>query len=270
MDKMTVTSIILVSFPEMLLILITTLMIAGYKDVFNFKDKKNIWKLSASVLLMLFASVFPRAILPVVTYNFILMLILYPLIITLVYRSRIMPTILGTLLSLAIIVIGESTLFSMSLKLFNLSLQQVYSDDFIRFVITLPIRLLQVIVIVVISKYKKINFITAKLNIDEWIQIMLYALMTISSMLSIEKGLKNIQKDYFTITSLIVNVLIAVIFSTWTIITIFKKRKKTLIDKKIHDFELMRIRQLLSKGYTEHVVKLIDATIEERGKRHEI
>ena len=85
-------------------------------------------------------------------------------------------------------------------------------------------------------------------------------------MISVETGLKNINRDYKTITTLIVNICIIVLFSTWIIYRLFKLKNRSLISRKIHDFELERIKSLLDEGYTDHAIELIEQTLKERGK----
>lgn len=270
MDKMSVTSVLLVSFPEMLLIVISTLTIAGYRDILNFKEKKNLINLFLCSLLMTIISVACRAILPSATLNFILMAVLYPIIIHCIYRYRIISTILGIILSLIIIILGESIFITILLKVTGLSLETVYASNILRLLFSVPIRLSQLLVIALACKLRRINLKFVQLSVHEWIQITLLALMILSSMFSIESGFKNIKRDVNTIIKLIINVFIAIIFSTWMIISIFRIKKISKVNQKINNFELKRIRKLLIEGHTEHVIKLINTKLNEEGENNEI
>ena len=86
-------------------------------------------------------------------------------------------------------------------------------------------------------------------------------------MINIENGLKNINKDFNTMSILIVNILIILMFSLWMIYKIMQLRKKTILDQKIRTVELERIKKLLSEGHSPHVINLIDTTIKGRKKK---
>ncbi|NSW91623.1 MAG: hypothetical protein HPY74_13280 [Firmicutes bacterium] len=266
MDSMTIRSIIFVGFPEMLFIVLTTLTTAGYKDALNFKDMKNIYKILLSSALITIVSVTFRSFVPLLIYNVILATFIYPLIIYAIFRYKLFPIIMGVLLSLVILVIGESIAVSSILKILGISLEITYSNDFLRILVSLPVRVFQLLGIIILSRVRNINFYALKLSTEDLIQTILFGLLIISSMISVETGLKNIERDFKTITTLIVNICIIVIFTTWMVYKWFKLKNRSLISRKIHDFELERIKSLLKEGYTDHVIELIDETLRERGK----
>ncbi|HHV98311.1 MAG TPA: hypothetical protein GXX36_01855 [Clostridiaceae bacterium] len=266
MDKMSVTSILLVSLPEMILIVITALMIAGYKDILNFKDKKNIWRLFIASSLMCLFSTIGRMLFNSITTNLLVMMVLYPLIVYLVYRYNIISTICGVLVALVPLLLGEAIFVSLLLKITNMPISQVYASNLLRIAFSLPIRICQLLAVILISRLKNYNLSMVKLNVDEWIQVVLFVLMISSSLSSIESGFNNLNKDYNTIIKLIINVLIAVLFSSWMIYCIYKIRRKSDIDKRINYFELKRIKKLLEEGYTDHVINLINIKLHEEGK----
>ena len=268
---MNVLSILCVSFPELLLVVLTTLITAGYKDALNFKDTKNIYRVLLSAIILTIFSVAFRPFFPLLIYNVILAIFLYPLIIYIVFRHKIsshkiLPIVMGVLLSIATLIIGEAIVVSSVLKIFNISLETTHINDLLRITISLPVRAFQVLVIIILSKVRNINFSTLKLSTEDLIQTILFGLLIISSMISVETGLKNINRDYKTITTLIVNICIIVLFSTWIIYRLFKLKNRSLISRKIHDFELERIKSLLDEGYTDHAIELIEQTLKERGK----
>lgn len=270
MDKMSITSILLVSFPEAILIVISTLTIAGYKDILNFKEKKNFLKLFLCSLIMIIFSVVCRAILPLATLNFILMAALYPIIIYSIYHYRVAPTILGVIVSLVVLMLGEAVSITTLLKTIGLSLESVYLSNILRVLFSLPTRLFQLITIIIMCKLRNINLSFIRLSLNEWFQIILFSFVILSSMFSIESGFKNIDRDINTITKLIVNIFIAIIFSFWMILNIFRVKKRSKINEKINTFELKRIKNLLLEGHTEHVIKLINIKISGEGRNNEI
>jgi len=264
MDKMSIWTILFVSFPEELLIVLTTLVLIGYKDFLNFKKSENIFRLLFSVILMVIFACTGRMLLPSISLNSLVSFIAFTLILTITYRIRLLSSFFSILTAFIVIIVGESTLLVAIMKLFNISLQVFLTNDAIRILVTLPERLLQIMIILIISRIKNTNFNKISLSIDEWIQISLFSMVIIGSMISIEAGFKNINHDHYTITNLIINICITISFSAWTIYKIFKIRKKTIISNRIRDFELKRIKKLLIEGYTNHVIELIDSTLKER------
>ncbi|NLC68610.1 MAG: hypothetical protein GX754_07485 [Clostridiaceae bacterium] len=266
MDDMSVVSILCVSFPEEILVVLTTLIIAGYKDALNFSIRKNILKLLLTSIILTVISVAFRPFLHLFIYNVIIALVFYPIVIYFIFKHNIFQAFIGVLLSIVVLIIGEAILLSSTIKLFNISLEIAYSSDIIRFLISLPVRIFQVFVIIILSKVRNIKFHAIKLTTEELVQTILCGLLIISSMVSVEKGLKNIKRDVATITVLIVNICIIVIFSAYLIYRIFTLKNHYVISRKIHNFELERIRNLLKEGYTDHVIELIEETLNERGK----
>lgn len=224
-----------------------------------------------STIFLTIISVAFRPFIPLFIYNVILAMILYPLVIYFVFKRELNPKkilhiIIGVFLSIVVLIISESILISSTLKIFHISLETAYNNDIVRILISLPVRTFQVLVIIALSKIRKISFYSLKFSTEDLIQTVLYGLLIISSMISVETGLKNIERDYKTITTLIINVFIIVLFSAWIIYKLFKLKTHSILSRKIHDFELERIKSLLKEGYTEHVIELIEQTLKERGK----
>jgi hypothetical protein len=268
-DKMSLVSIIFVSFPEELLIVATTMALAGYKDLLNFRQKENLFKLLISASLMVAASVILRSVLPSLTMNAIIMLPVFYSIIILVYRHRPAACIPGFILSMLVLTLGDALFTSLLLKILNLSLKQVHQNDFLRILVYLPKDAVQILVLVFILNKKNINLQFKKLSLGRIIQLALFSLLLVQSMFSIEIGWKNIDRDFNTILILLINVLVVILFLLWVMLHIFRLEKKSEIDKKIYNFELERIKKLLQEGQTSHALKLIDLTIKQRGKKDE-
>lgn len=265
MDKMSLLSILLVSLPEEILFVVTTLTVAGYKDVLNLKEKKNFIKLMLASILMVLISASCRLLLPLSTFSSYAMLVLFPMVIILVYKQRFLPSILGFLLSITVLVICEAALLSPFLKLLKITLQDVHSSDMTRILASIPVRALQLLVAVIICRIKDISLSTVKLTIEEWIRIALFGIIILSSMVFIESGLRNLQHDSKTMLHFIINICVAVLFCSWMFCSIFKLRKRRQIDEKIRNFELQRIRKLLAEGHTKLVIELIDTTLNNKG-----
>ena len=263
MDKMSVVSIVFVSLPEAILVFIIILTVAGYIEALNFRDRKHIIKIFFASVFSVIFSVALRSFLPLATLSFVIMFLLYPIIMLIIFRSKLLSTILGTVLAFSIFIIGE-LICTIFMNIMNFSLSQVYSNDAMRIFISLPTRIIQIIAVIIICRIKNISFKMDRLNAEQWIQLILFIFMIVSSMVSIESGLNNINRDTKTIVYLMVNILIALVFSSWTVYNIFRLRKKNLIDEKIRNIELERIRKLLAEGCSEHVIELIDLTLMKR------
>lgn len=265
MDKMSITSILLVSFPEELLMLLTSLVLIGNRESLDFRNKKNFFKLLIASSIMTACAVIGRSLLPYTTANFILQLIIFYITFIVMYRYRIPASALATVLSFLTVAIGEVLILGPTLNLLNISIEQVYSNDFFRILISFPARFFQILVIALVCKKKEINLSMVKLSIDEWVQVTLFCFMVISSMVSMESGFRNINRDFGTILKLIINICIAIIFSCWMAYKIFKTKKESVLKQKIRKFELQRIKKLLLDGHTEHVLQLIELALKERG-----
>ena len=265
MDKMSVWSILLVSFPEEILVLVTTLAAAGYKDVLNFKRRKNVILFLSALILMVASAVGGRAVLPSATANFFLQALLFYLIIICIYKYRVIACIPSFLLAISVLVIGEAVFGSICLKLLNLTLDDVNSIDLIRVLVTIPIRLSQIAVVVIVCKIRNINVHINKLTTGEWISIITYCITVVLCMISIEVGVRNLNRDFETIIKLLLSVVIAVLFISWMIIKVFGMQKKITINENMHDVELYHVKKLLEEGRTEYAIELIELTLKDRG-----
>jgi len=261
-DKLSLFSIIFVSYPEDILILIITLAAAGYKDVINLKEGKNLIRLLLTSLAMTITTVAFRAFLPYFTYTFVVTLLLSFFIIIASYRYKPLSCFLGFLLSALILLVAEVLVYGVVLNLLGISIETVHSSDIYRLLASLGTRILQIACIFIILKIRNFKLQYVRLGKDEWIQIILFILMILSSLYTIEKGLRNVNSDYGTIINLIINICILLIFSGWMIFKIFKIRKRTIIEYKVHDFELNRIKKLLLQGKVNHAIELIDLSLD--------
>jgi len=259
MDKIPAWSALFVSFPEELLIVLITLSVAGYRDVIDFKDKNNLAKLLGSTSLMVISSVAGRFLLPSVTLNSIIQAIIFYLIIVVIYKYNPFSCLAGFMLSLTLLVVSEAIFLSLSLTFFKLTPFQAYSNTLFAVLFSLPDRIIQIAALIVICKKKDLRLRFEKLSISEWISIALYCLIIFANMFSLEIGFSIIQSSGSKIIlSLILNIGMAIIFSSWLIYSIFKVRQKVILNEKMRTFELMSIRKLLSEGHIDHVIDLID------------
>jgi len=264
MDKMSLISIIFVSIPESILILITTLVAAGYKDVVSLKNKRNAVKLITCTLIIALSAVFIRTFSTNITHNAIITFTATFFIIIAMYRYKPISCLMGYLLAMIVILVSEGVVMGVVMNLFSITVEQVFSSDLTRILLSLPNRFLQISTIFIILKIKSFNLKYTKLTPDEWIQTVLFILMIFSSLFTIEKGARNIHNDSGIITNLIINTCILVLFSGWMIFRIFSLRKRTVIGRKIHSLELSRIKTLLKQGRTDYVIELIDLALNNR------
>ena len=266
MDKMSILSIILVSFPEELLLVTITLAAAGYKDVLNLRVRKNLAKLLLTAAVMTITTVSIRSLLPYFSYTAAVTLTLMFFIIVIAYRFKPISCFLGYLLSVLILTAGDMIVLGIGMSLLQIPLETLYSSDFLRIIFSLPTRFLQIISIILIIRMKNLKLSFVRLRFDEYIQVILFLLMIFSSVYTVERGFGNLKNDFGTILNLIVNTVILVIFSAWMIVKIFMIRKRNLINKKVHDIELNRIKKLLEQGHTNRVIELIDLSLNSKSE----
>lgn len=263
MDKMTIWSFLLVTLPEVLLIVATAMSFTGYADLFNFKYRSGVLKLLYTALAGSVIIALSRAYAPAAIINLTIVAVSFPLLLLIVYRRSFFTTFLGYVAAQITVLVPEAFSSVFMLKLLGLTYEQGLADDFFRFIVTLPVRLCQLMALLLICRAKRININTGGIPRDELIKQLLFGLMIISSLISIESGIKNLDSDFNTMLHLIINIILITLFSSWTVFSIFKLRKRKAIDEKIRDFELKRIKKLLSEGYTDHVIELIDSTLKE-------
>jgi hypothetical protein len=257
-------STLFVSFPEELLIVIITSAAAGYKEVFNFKSINNVLKLLVSTSLMVLCSIIVQFLIPSFTIGFMVQSVIFFTIIISVFRYNAVSCILGFLLSSAVIIISEALFASMIIKLMNISELDVRSNSIYLFLFSIPDRLMQILTMIVIAKVRKISLRITKLSIDEVVPLILYCIMTISSMFCVEVSIWNKSNSVNSTVFLILAVLITVLFSSWLIYKIFVVKKNSMMKDKMHEIELEHVKQLLAEGKTDYVIELIELTLREK------
>jgi hypothetical protein len=260
-DKLSLFSIIFVSYPEALLIVLITLAAAGYKEVLNFRESKNLIRLTLTTLANVIMTVAFRAVLPYFTYTALVTYSLSFFIIILVYRYKPLSCFLGFLLGVLTVMAGDIIVYVGILNLIDVSYEVIHANDWLRLFASLGGRVLQLSALIVIIKVKSFKLQYVRLKFDEWIQVILFLLTILSSSYTIEKAVKSMQNDLSNILNLVINTSILLIFSAWMIVKIFKLRKRTILEQKVHNFELNRIKKLLEQGQTDHVIELIDLAL---------
>ena len=263
MDRMSVVSILFVSLPEAILTFIIILTVAGYSEALNFRDRNHIIKLFSASVFSVILSVALRSFLPLATLGFVIMFPFYLIITLFVFKTKFLQTILGNIFSFLIIVIGD-LMTAGFISILSFSLSEVYASDPLRIFLSLPARIIEIIAVIITCRIKNISLKVDKFSANQWIQLSLFCFMIVSSMISIESALSVINRDTKTTLHLMINILIALVFSSWTIYNMFKLKKKTVINEKIRNMELERIMKLLNEGCTEHVVELIELTLMKR------
>jgi hypothetical protein len=213
---------------------------------------------------MVASSVLLRSILPSITLNFIIQLVVFYLIIIAIYRYNVISCILGYVLSIAIYIMSEA-LLALVMNLFSMSVEDIYSSDIIRVLASIPERVVQIFSIVVICKLRNINLRVEKLPLKDFMSIVFFCGMIISSMISIESGILSKNNGIYIKCNLVINIFVAFVLCSWLIYSIFKLRKKLHIKENIYDVELHHIKQLLEEGQADHAIELIDLTLRDRG-----
>lgn len=264
MDKMTIWSILFVSFPEAILVVLTVLALTGYKDALNFKKIDIVLKLLLTASLFVAFIVFSRTISIMVAQAIILNLIFMYLLFAIVYRVNLLGLLLGVLLVMIISIVGDGVSFAFSKVFFNFGLEQVFKNDFYRFAIALPARLLQIILLYIVCKIRVLNFSIVKMSISEILKIILFFFILISSIVSLESVLRNSSNDILVLGKLCINILITFIFSFWIFYSMSKLQKKEYLKDSMKNIELQHIKQLLEEGKTDYVIQLLDQTLNDK------
>lgn len=266
MDKMSIWSALFVSFPEELLIVIITLASTGYLGVLDIRNKKNAIKLFSTAALMVITAVVLRSIINSMTIEFVIQTVLFYVEITVVYRYKIFASILGFILSYIVLFFCESVVLIGLMNLLNLSFEDIYKNDILRLLFSLPDRVFQIATVVVICKVRKINLRVVRSSIEIWAIAVLSFLILSNFVSSVEPVLLNRTKTSAGfIPELILSLIIVISYSLWLVYNMVSLKMTGSIRENMHDVELNHIKQLLEEGKTDYAVELIELTLRDRG-----
>lgn len=148
MDKLGIVSVLLVSFPEAICNLYLGFVLTGHRGKL-YLDKFNILRAVIAVSLMVLTSVASRGVLDNLFYIIIVNMVSYILIIKLVYRLKLLHCCLCVFLFYGILFTIEA-IYLFPIAAFINSSPGIYcfSNDAVRFILSLPERAIQVFIIV--------------------------------------------------------------------------------------------------------------------------
>lgn len=155
MDKMSLLSILLVSVPEEFLIVLMLCLLVGRRDIINFRQKSNIYRVIIATVLTVAWADFIRAHIENVLFIFTSNMVVATIVYVLVLRIKWYKASLGVLVIFVIHLVIESIAAIGMLAISGVTLEQMYSNDIMRIIFTLPIRLMQVAIVVLLYNLKK-------------------------------------------------------------------------------------------------------------------
>jgi len=168
---------ILISFPESLLIGILSILTIG-KFSYLTENKKNIIRiLIYSILSAAFSIYFGNLVSDVEVL--LLYLFITPLLFIFVLKLKLYESIISSIFGLVILVITEVLFFSLADPFIGNIIEHIYSDIHLLFLISLPSRLLQLILIYLFYKFnfRVIDFENKNIkNKEYYIQLVVYVL----------------------------------------------------------------------------------------------
>ncbi len=222
MDQMSLFSIFSTSLPEAVFDVFLGMLIVGEKDRFRL-EKTSIISYMMAVFLFCLSAVAIRRIIPVSLITLFIVTMLYAVIYKAIYRVNFLKAVTGALFVTSLIVTIESFYFPPYVAFVN-SLKSILTDDITRLLISVPERVIQFTIILILWNSKNIF-----INMARFSKIKTFAIITIFCNLSIQAilwyVLLNIIKNVILTVFLLVATtlsIVAIIF-TFKIITSFTK-----------------------------------------------
>ncbi len=163
MDKPTFINVFLVWLPDLAIYLTLMLLVAGEKKFLDVRKKTNLFKFVLSICVLLIVMIIERPFVPNFVFNMLILTIVYLLMLVFVYKIELYRA----MFSIAIVLLISITMENMY-TLFLITYVFEGLDDFLlsqwpKFFAILPLRLLQIALIVFLFKYY-IVFVSTKLN----------------------------------------------------------------------------------------------------------
>ncbi|MCX8129727.1 MAG: hypothetical protein N3I35_06470 [Clostridia bacterium] len=255
-------SVLFVTVPEQALMLITCLLVAGYKDVFSLRVEKNIVKLLGTVILMVISSILClRFIDNSNTTKSIALGIMFLMIIYTVFRYSFFKCLGGLLVSSIIVIIGEAISYSIILSILNITSIDVYNfSTFSMVLISSPTRILQLVFLYFLLHSKKIKIEINKPSKNEIVLLSFCIAIIIMNMYQIEHFI-TISRTKEDTLLMFMNAICTTGFSLFCLMKLTSMEKKMVYQHLMHDFDLHRIKQLIEEGRTDYAAELIDLTL---------
>lgn len=150
-DQISIPSIILVSLPEGLIILTIGILAIGRKDYLE--DRGNYIKLLLYTIISAVASYFIRRNVGSETESLIVHIILSSLLFIIVLRFRFYESIMAILFGMTLLVFTEAVSLIPIAAFTEIDISSVKNDDILRFLLTIPERIIQLVLIFIVLKF---------------------------------------------------------------------------------------------------------------------
>jgi hypothetical protein len=257
--------LLFVSFPEELFLILIVLAMAGKKEAFDFTKIRNIFL--PIMMSVCFITVTEAANYLGVqdTYKLLLIFVTLFASVFFVYRINIGICLLSCALSVLVIIIAESVFLTLIAYSFDMMLDQMQRNTVVKFVCTLPERILQITVLIILLKFKSVPVkrFDKKLEVKDWMIIGLFVIAMISNMKSIESGIKQLHYDPLNLAILISNIIIMIILTVSLVYKVILLQKKVTLKAGMHNVDLFHIRTLIEEGKSDYAIQLIDMTLDQ-------
>lgn len=176
MDRMSIFSIFIVSFPEELLIGLIGILAIGK---FNFfKSTSNIIRLFIFAIVAAISSYFLRRSLTADSTEVLLLTILiFSLLFIFIMQFKFYESIIAVLFAYILFIIIEAVCYLSISSIIPITAKEIYSSDFKRFLITLPERVIQIMLVILSFRYKLKIIDLENVNIKKkgyYIQVFVY------------------------------------------------------------------------------------------------
>lgn len=181
MDKMSLLSVVTVSIPEEILSIYLCFLITGEKFHLFLDDKINVIRLAIAVSLMVTSSVVLRALLPEMVLFFLVNMLVIAVIFKFTYKMKWYKAALNSLILYGFLMSIEIVYAPVFLTIAGITMEQLQSSDSWRILCSIPIRGIQIFLIISLWNWNKVVF-----NIKEYKEVRVTFFLFMTLLLSIE------------------------------------------------------------------------------------
>jgi len=172
LDKLSLISLITVSLPDAIMIALIGLLSIGKFSYF--KNKFNYVKIAIFAILSSTALYFIRPIVSDLIEQLIVGILLYSLLFIFILGLKFYESILAGLIGMIILVLIEAFYVPSLLSITRLKIEEVFNNDFNRFLYSSPERVIELVIVYISLRFKLKIFDFDKTNIkkiDYYVQI---------------------------------------------------------------------------------------------------
>ncbi|MCX7843306.1 MAG: hypothetical protein N2489_09580 [Clostridia bacterium] len=177
MDQITISSLIFVSFPESIAIILFGIIAIGKINQLLSGRVRSLVKIFIFSLIYLIACFFIRRLVENVIENFIISFIIFCLLYILLLGFKFYESIIASIFGFLFMVIIQIVALSTTMAITGLTLSDAYQSDLTRFLLNLPERIIEIILIYLSIRFnlKVIDLNTLNIKKREYyIQLFVY------------------------------------------------------------------------------------------------